>query len=160
MTSNQLITLTLMQREHQRLEEQAERLNTRRLTLQDLNLLREHWSSYLGFQQYTPPLMVSLDQLIRQRGEGTASDRDYIAVVIQVGIYIQQSRYLVAFTYGNSGSYLLQEGRVHPVYEKAFEHQFEAKRPLSVVEQAIVLHRLFPHKRLYYDARHYDGCMS
>lgn len=150
-TFNQLITLALMQREHQRLEDQADQLRYEILNLHDLYLLRDHWLDHLGFQKYSPPLVAAMDRLIRQQENGNCSEQAYAEVIHQISAYRQYSRYQVACTYGNSAPYLLQGGRLHPVYEQSFKRRFEATRSLTVIEQADILQRLFPNTWLFYE---------
>ncbi|XKH59388.1 hypothetical protein LG290_11945 [Halomonas sediminis] len=142
--TNQLITLTLMQREHQRLDDQADQLRSHTLNLDDLYLLRQHWQAHLGFLRYAPPLIAALEQLIQQQENGNCPDDAYAKVIQQLSIYRQRCRQLVAGVYGRSEAYLVQGGKLHPVYSQAFQQTFEAKRSLGVIEQTALLQRLFP----------------
>lgn len=142
MTPHHLMTLVLMHREHHRLEDHAKQLRSHTLNLNDLYVLHQHWQAHLGFFSHTPPLLSSLNRLIQQQETGNCPDDSYAHVIQQIVFYRIVTRRWVIHRFGPITPYLLPGGQLAPAYEHAFQRLFEARKPLSAIEQAALLQRL------------------
>lgn len=61
-----VISLALMQREHQGLDQAAQRLRLAAMPIEQLYSLRHEWQTLLGFLAYVPQLLAAMDRLIEQ----------------------------------------------------------------------------------------------
>mgnify|MGYP003146955747 CR=1 FL=1 len=152
MTPHQFIVLVLMQREHLRLEEHAKQLRSHTLNLNDLYTLQQHWQESLGFPQ-AKSLIDSLAHLIQQQENGNCSEAAYAEVSQQITLYRYRTRRWVIHHFGCMMPYLLPGGRLHPRYEQAFQQFFEARQPLSTLEQGALLKRLYIYRLQTHDPK-------
>ncbi|CAM4301142.1 hypothetical protein VRRI112168_19660 [Vreelandella rituensis] len=144
MLSDLTIALILTQREQQRLNTQAKRLSRYNLDDVQLTALRQRWLSGLGYRQYAPALLASLDHLIEQLQRGEYHLEDYDEVVFQISAYNHSSWALLRQTWGSPSRYLDRWGKIYPEYRYAFEQAYEANTKLSVTDQVAWLQQLLP----------------
>ncbi|MGA4495362.1 hypothetical protein ACPA0G_15425, partial [Vreelandella venusta] len=82
-----VISLALMQREHQRLDASAKQLRLGTIPVEQLYSLRQQWQTSLGFLAFLPPLLASLDRLIEQHEHGNVAEAAYGDVLYQIVVY-------------------------------------------------------------------------
>ena len=137
-----VISLALMQREHQRLDVAAMRLRSRVIPVEQLYELRQQWQTTLGFLAHLPPLLASLDRLIEQYEHG--NEAAYGDVLYQIAVYRNAGWKCLEQQYGHLGHYLDTKGILRASYLQLFTDTFEAGTPLSSQESADLLQRLHP----------------
>jgi hypothetical protein len=145
MTSNPsylVISLALMQREHQRLDAAAIRLRSRAIPVEQLYELRQQWQATLGFLAHLPPLLASLDRLIEQYEHGNVAEAAYGDVLYQIAVYRNAGWKCLEQQYGHLGHYLDTKGILRASYLQLFTSTFEASALLTCQEAAELLQRL------------------
>lgn len=139
-----VISLVLMQREHQRLDETAKKLRLGTIPIEQLYPLRQHWQTSLGFLAYAPPMLAALDRLIEQHEHGNVNEAAYGEVLYQITAYRGASWRSLEQQYGHLGHYLDPKGKLREVYLQLFTNTFEAVVPLTLKEAAELLQLLHP----------------
>jgi len=139
-----VISLALMQREHQRLDVSARRLRSRAIPVEQLYELRQQWQTTLGFLAHLPPLLASLDRLIEQYEHGNVAEAAYGDVLYQIAVYRNAGWKCLEQQYGHLGHYLDTKGILRDSYLQLFTSTFEASAPLTCQEAAELLQGLHP----------------
>jgi len=139
-----VISLALMQREHQRLDAAAIRLRSRAIPVEQLYELRQQWQATLGFLAHLPPLLASLDRLIEQYEHGNVAEAAYGDVLYQIAVYRNAGWKCLEQQYGHLGHYLDTKGILRASYLQLFTSTFEASAPLTCQDAAELLQRLHP----------------
>ena len=139
-----VISLALMQREHQRLGVSAMRLRSRAIPVEQLYELRKQWQTTLGFLAHLPPLLASLDRLIEQYEHGNVAEAAYGDVLYQIAVYRNAGWKCLEQQYGHLGHYLDTKGILRDSYLQLFTSTFEASAPLTCQEAAELLQGLHP----------------
>lgn len=139
-----VISLVLMQREHQRLDASAKQLRLGTMPVGQLYSLRQQWQTTLGFLAHLPPLLASLDRLIEQHEHGNVEETAYGEVLYQIVVYRGASWRSLEQKYGHLGHYLGPKGKLRTTYLQLFTSTFEASTPLTCQESAELLQRLHP----------------
>ncbi|BBI70523.1 hypothetical protein ACXGSL_01335 [Vreelandella aquamarina] len=139
-----VISLALMQREHQRLDVSARRLRSRAIPVEQLYELRQQWQTTLGFLAHLPPLLASLDRLIEQYEHGNVAEAAYGDVLYQIAVYRNAGWKCLEQQYGHLGHYLDTKGILRASYLQLFTSTFEASAPLTCQEAAELLQGLHP----------------
>lgn len=137
-----VISLVLMQREHQRLDAAAIRLRSHAIPVEQLYELRQQWQTTLGFLAHLPPLLASLDRLIEQYEHGNVDEAAYGDVLYQIAVYRNAGWKCLEQQYGHLGHYLDTKGILRASYLQLFTSTFEASAPLTCQEAAELLQRL------------------
>ncbi|MGM0832443.1 MAG: hypothetical protein ACQEUK_06360 [Pseudomonadota bacterium] len=139
-----VISLALMQREHQRLDASAKQLRLVTIPVEQLYSLRQQWQTSLGFLAFLPPLLASLDRLIEQHEHGNVAEAAYGDVLYQIVVYRGASWRSLEQKYGHLGHYLEPKGKLRTTYLQLFTSTLEASAPLTCQEAAELLQRLHP----------------
>lgn len=139
-----VISLALMQREHQHLDETANKLRLGAMPIEQLYSLRQQWQTSLGFLAYVPPMLAALDRLIEQHEHGNVTEAAYGEVLYQITVYRGAGWKSLEQQYGHLGHYLDPKGKLREVYLQLFTNTFEAVAPLTLKEAAELLQRLHP----------------
>ena len=136
-----VISLALMQREHQRLDASAKQLRLVTIPVEQLYSLRQQWQTSLGFLAFLPPLLASLDRLIEQHEHGNVAEAAYGDVLYQIVVYRGASWRSLEQKYGHLGYYLEPRGKLRTTYLQLFTSTFEASAPLTCQKAAELLQR-------------------
>jgi len=145
MPSDKITSLALINREHQRLNAQANALQTHTASLAFLTQLRCDWLSHLGFLNHTSDLVGALDRLIEQKQEERfATDDTYGSVIHQLRVYQRNSWQTMTHQYGDLQHLLDTRQQLRPIYQQLFERVFEPQDKLTLAQQAHLLRTLHP----------------
>ncbi|WP_417422132.1 hypothetical protein [Halomonas sp.] len=139
-----VISLVLMQREHQRLDETAKKLRFGAMPIEQLYSLRQQWQTSLGFLAYVLPMLAALDRLIEQHEHGNVTEAAYGEVLYQISAYRGAGWKSLEQQYGHLGHYLDPKGKLRTVYLQLFTNTFEEAAPLALKEAAELLQHLHP----------------
>lgn len=139
-----VISLALMQREHQRLDQAAKQLRAGTIPIEKLYSLRQQWQTSLGFLAYVPPMLAALDRLIEQHEHGNVTEAAYGEVLYQITVYRGAGWKSLEQQYGHLGHFLDPKGKLRDMYLQLFTNTFEAVAPLTLKEAAELLQRLHP----------------
>lgn len=139
-----VISLALMQREHQRLDASAKQLRLGKTPFEQLYSLRQQWQTTMGFLAHLPPLLASLERLIEQQEHGNVTEDAYGDVLYQIVVYRGTCWRSLEQKYGHLGHYLEPKGQLRTTYLQLFTSTFEASTPLTCQESTELLQRLHP----------------
>ncbi|MCL7931576.1 hypothetical protein [Halomonas llamarensis] len=145
--------IILTQREHQRLSNQAKRLQTYTLDLDTLNTYRAKWVDHLGYVDFLPMLLQAMESLIAQQAKGEATEAAYDEVVFQIGIYKKSCWSFIKMFYGSINPYVDRWLKVLPDYKFQFEQRYELGRKLTVAELMRALVDVVPNRDDPYNLR-------